>query len=53
VLLIYAAAVALAFAAFVRFYEQPVLTRRYGEQYREYCDRVPAWLPSWPMTGKR
>ena len=33
VLLAYAAAVAAAFGAFVRWYEQPTLARRYGAQY--------------------
>jgi protein-S-isoprenylcysteine O-methyltransferase Ste14 len=33
ILLAYAAAVWLMFAAFVRFYEEPTLARRYGEHY--------------------
>jgi protein-S-isoprenylcysteine O-methyltransferase Ste14 len=41
----------LPWVAFVRFYEQPALTHRYGEQYREYCREVPAWLPAW--RGRR
>jgi protein-S-isoprenylcysteine O-methyltransferase Ste14 len=32
-------------AAFVRWYEEPVLRERYGAQYDEYCRRVPAWIP--------
>jgi protein-S-isoprenylcysteine O-methyltransferase Ste14 len=32
-------------AAFVHWYEEPVLRRRYGSQYEEYCEAVPAWLP--------
>jgi protein-S-isoprenylcysteine O-methyltransferase Ste14 len=45
VLLVYAAAIAAAFATFVRLYEEPTLARRYGAQYEAYRERVPAWLP--------
>lgn len=45
VLFVYAAAVAAAFAAFVRFYEQPTLTRQYGAQYQAYLRDVPGWWP--------
>lgn len=52
-LLGYAVAVALACIGFVHWYEEPVLARRYGQQYREYCERVPGWLPAWPGRGAR
>jgi protein-S-isoprenylcysteine O-methyltransferase Ste14 len=45
VLLAYGAAVAVAFAAFVRGYEQPALARRYGAQYETYRRAVPGWWP--------
>jgi protein-S-isoprenylcysteine O-methyltransferase Ste14 len=45
VLLIYAAAVATGFVAFVRLYEEPTLTRKYGRQYLDYRQQVPRWLP--------
>ena len=45
VLLVYAAVVAAAFAAFVLGYEQPTLARRYGAQYEAYRKAVPGWLP--------
>ncbi len=48
VLLAYAAAVGAGFAAFVHWYEQPSLRRRYGVAYEEYCERVPGWLPRRP-----
>lgn len=32
-------------AAFVKLYEEPVLSRRYGPQYEEYRRAVPAWWP--------
>jgi protein-S-isoprenylcysteine O-methyltransferase Ste14 len=48
VLLAYAAAVAVAFIAFVYGYEQPALARRYGAQYEAYRKAVPAWWPRLP-----
>ena len=29
----------------VVMYEEPQLESRFGEQYREYCSRVPRWFP--------
>jgi protein-S-isoprenylcysteine O-methyltransferase Ste14 len=51
VLLAYAAAVCAAFVAFVHWYEEPTLRRRYGASYDEYRHRVPGWLPRRPRTG--
>jgi protein-S-isoprenylcysteine O-methyltransferase Ste14 len=48
VLLVYAAGVAAATVAFVRWYEEPTLARRYGAQYEAYRQAVPAWLPHLP-----
>jgi protein-S-isoprenylcysteine O-methyltransferase Ste14 len=45
VLLGYASIVCLAFVAFVRWYEEPTLARRYGAQYDAYRRAVPAWRP--------
>ena len=45
VLLAYAASVTAMFVAFVRWYEQPTLTRRYGAQYQAYLREVPGWWP--------
>ena len=44
-LLGYAAAVWLAMAAFVHWYEEPVLQVRYGSHYEEYRSAVRAWIP--------
>jgi protein-S-isoprenylcysteine O-methyltransferase Ste14 len=35
----------VAVAAFVRFYEEPTLTRRFGADYEAYRRAVPAWWP--------
>jgi protein-S-isoprenylcysteine O-methyltransferase Ste14 len=45
VLLGYAAAVWVTVAAFVRWYEEPALTRQFGAQYDAYRRSVPAWRP--------
>jgi protein-S-isoprenylcysteine O-methyltransferase Ste14 len=45
VLLLYAAIVAGAFVAFVHWYEEPALRRRFGAEYETYRRAVPAWLP--------
>ena len=44
-LLLYAAALWLISAAFVRWYEEPTLTRRFGADYQAYRHAVPAWWP--------
>jgi len=45
VLFVYAACIAALFVTFVRFYEQPTLTRQYGAQYQAYLRDVPGWWP--------
>jgi protein-S-isoprenylcysteine O-methyltransferase Ste14 len=44
-LLAYAAAFFATVAAFVRLYEEPMLRGTFGDDYRAYCDAVPAWWP--------
>jgi protein-S-isoprenylcysteine O-methyltransferase Ste14 len=44
-LVVYAAAVWATTASFVRWYEEPTLTRQYGEEYLTYRRNVPAWWP--------
>jgi protein-S-isoprenylcysteine O-methyltransferase Ste14 len=45
VLLAYAALFMAVVAAFVRWYEEPTLAERFGEQYAAYRRAVPAWHP--------
>ena len=45
ILLAYAAVFWAVVAAFVRLYEEPTLTERYGEQYADYRRTVPGWWP--------
>jgi protein-S-isoprenylcysteine O-methyltransferase Ste14 len=44
-LLAYAAAFWCVTAAFVRLYEEPTLSARYGEEYAAYTRAVPGWWP--------
>jgi len=43
--LAWAAFLALAFHAFVVFYEEPTLRRQFGTEYDAYCREVPRWFP--------
>jgi protein-S-isoprenylcysteine O-methyltransferase Ste14 len=45
VLLAYAVFLMALFAAFVHWYEEPVLRARYGAEYDAYARDVPAWWP--------
>jgi protein-S-isoprenylcysteine O-methyltransferase Ste14 len=45
VLLLYAAAFGAVVAAFVHWYEEPTLRRRFGAEYDAYREAVPAWWP--------
>src|ERR687889_217390 len=54
-LLLYAAALWLISAAFVRWYEEPTLRRRFGADYEAYRRAVPAWWPRlrpWKPSGQ-
>jgi protein-S-isoprenylcysteine O-methyltransferase Ste14 len=43
--IIYGAIVWLAFHTFIIVYEEPVLRRRYGQRFEDYCAHVHRWLP--------
>jgi len=52
VMVAYLAIVWLATHLFVCFYEEPTLTRRYGDEYLRFKLNVPRWLPRLkPWTG--
>jgi protein-S-isoprenylcysteine O-methyltransferase Ste14 len=44
-MLLYAVAVGVGVAAFVRWYEEPALAARFGAEYEAYRRAVPAWRP--------
>ena len=37
--------VAICVNLFILFYEEPHLRKVFGEQYLDYCRRVPRWIP--------
>ncbi len=50
-LIVYGAIVWLASHIFVVVHEEPVLHRRYGAQFADYCAQVRRWLPRlWPYS---
>ena len=44
-LAIYSAALLIGIHLLVVLYEEPILRRRFGESYDDYCKRVPRWVP--------
>ena len=44
-LAIYSVVILIGIHLLVVLYEEPILRRRFGESYEEYCRRVPRWLP--------
>lgn len=44
-LLAYAGTVWLVFHLFVLLYEEPALTRKFGDSYRRFRETVPRWIP--------
>jgi protein-S-isoprenylcysteine O-methyltransferase Ste14 len=50
-ILLYGAAVCLAFHIFVIAYEEPTLLKIYGPQYEEFCAHVPRWTPRLKAWG--
>lgn len=52
----YTAVVFICFYLFVRFYEEPTLTKLFGAEYVRYCHKVPRWLiwrPKRPSAAER
>jgi protein-S-isoprenylcysteine O-methyltransferase Ste14 len=41
----YAGLIFVLFTTFVLIYEEPALKRKFGNAYRQYCERVPRWIP--------
>jgi len=52
VLYAWAAAAWLIFTSFLVFYEEPQLSRRFGESYDDYRRRVRRWIPTRPRSSR-
>ena len=44
-IVLYLALVATSVQLFIVLYEEPHLRKIFGEQYLDYCKRVPRWIP--------
>lgn len=44
--LVYGLVACAGFIAFVLLYEEPSLRRKFGNEYRHYCEQVPRWIPA-------
>jgi protein-S-isoprenylcysteine O-methyltransferase Ste14 len=49
----YAVFLAIGYHLFVRFYEEPTLRRKFGEEYARYCGAVSRWLPHRSSSSTR
>ena len=52
ILFAWAVAAWLVFTAFLAFFEEPQLRRRFGESYEDYRRRVRRWLPTRPRSPR-
>jgi protein-S-isoprenylcysteine O-methyltransferase Ste14 len=43
--LLYLALVWVVFQCFIMFIEEPVLHRKFGNSYKNYCKQVKRWIP--------
>jgi len=48
----YAAFMLTAAHTFVVLYEEPTLSRQFGESYEQYRRTVPRWIPKFPSRSK-
>jgi protein-S-isoprenylcysteine O-methyltransferase Ste14 len=44
-LLIYSLLFLLAYQILITLIEEPILRNTFGQEYEEYCKRVPRWIP--------
>jgi protein-S-isoprenylcysteine O-methyltransferase Ste14 len=52
ILYLWAAGAWLMFTAFLVFYEEPQLRRRFGDDYDDYTRRVRRWIPTRPSSPR-
>lgn len=49
----YGVVVWAGFFLFVLLYEEPALRSKFGDEYREFCARVPRWIPRLKMWNSQ
>jgi len=47
------AAVAVGVHLFVVLYEEPILRKKFGAAYLDYCQNVRRWWPRWQPWNKQ
>ena len=52
VLFIYTGALIVFLAAFVHFWEERTMAKRYGPEFEAYCKQVPGWWPRLPTRSR-
>jgi len=52
ILLVWLIAMARIIWLIVRNYEEPQLERRFGESWKEYCRKVPGWIPRFSFRSE-
>lgn len=52
-ILIYAIVISIIAHILVVYFEEPELKGRFGQQYEEYCRRVPRWFPGMRCKQRR
>lgn len=51
-LLVYVLFCCIIFHLYIILREEPLLRRRFGEEYEQYLKAVPRWLPIWTRVSK-
>ena len=52
-LLLYAAVIGVIMVAFARWFEEPTLLERFGDEYAKYRQAVPGWWPRMRIRGRK
>jgi protein-S-isoprenylcysteine O-methyltransferase Ste14 len=50
---IYASIAGVIFHIFILIHEEPVLTRKFGNEYVNYAKQVNRWIPRCPLGGQK
>ncbi|HZD30028.1 MAG TPA: isoprenylcysteine carboxylmethyltransferase family protein [Candidatus Angelobacter sp.] len=50
---LYGLLLAVCFHLFILLYEEPALRAQFGEEYEDFCHRVPRWIPLMHLNYRR